>query len=106
MIYLVTTVHIVACIFLILLIVLQHGKSADLAATFGGQGSETAFGPRGAATALSRGTAWLATIFMITSLSLTVMIARRSGNGSVLGSSKAATTTATPGKSAPSTPTK
>ena len=107
MIYLLTTIHVIACFLLIMLVVLQHGKSADLAATFGGQGSETAFGPRGAATALSRGTTWLAAIFMITSLSLTVLIARRSGTGSVLSNVKPATTSTTPARPAtPATPAK
>ncbi len=74
MIYLVTTIHIIVSILLIVIILLQQGKSADLAAAFGGQGSQTAFGPRSAANALTKATTWLAVIFLITSISLTVMM--------------------------------
>jgi len=84
MIYLLSTIHVIVCLLLVGLILLQHGKSADLAATFGGQGSETAFGPRGAATALSRGTTWLAIVWVISTLGLYVYTARHGsgGNGS------------------------
>ncbi|MGA7524913.1 MAG: preprotein translocase subunit SecG [Acidobacteriaceae bacterium] len=74
MIYLVTTIHIIVSLLLIVIILLQQGKSADLAAAFGGQGSQTAFGPRSAANMLTRATAWLAGIFLITSITLTVML--------------------------------
>ncbi len=90
---LVTVLHVIVCLLLVVLILLQHGKSADLAATFGGQGSETAFGPRGAATALSRGTTWLAIVWVITTLSLTVLTARQhTGSNSVLATQPAAQT--------------
>ena len=52
MIYLITTIHMIVCFFLIIVVLLQSGKSGDIAAAFGGMGSQTAFGPRGAATAL------------------------------------------------------
>ena len=81
MIYLLTTIHVVVCLLLVGLILLQHGKSADLAATFGGQGSETAFGPRGAATALSRGTTWLAIVWVISTLGLYAYTARHATAG-------------------------
>jgi len=55
---------------LIVVVLLQHGKSADIAATFGGMGSQTAFGPRGTATVFSRLTTWCAIIFMLTSMTL------------------------------------
>ena len=61
---------------LIIVVLLQHGKSADIAATFGGVGSQTAFGPRGTATVLSRVTTWCAVIFMVTSISLTLLATR------------------------------
>jgi len=98
MIYFVLTIHVIVCLLLIVIILLQHGKSADLAATFGGQGSETAFGPRGAATALSRGTTWLAIVWVITTLSLTVLTARSTpaGSHSVLGNQSAGKATSTP----------
>lgn len=85
MIVLVTVLHVAVCMFLIGVVLLQHGKSADIAATFGGQGSQTAFGPRGAATLLSKATTWSAIIFMLTSFALTVMVRNRStASGSVM----------------------
>jgi preprotein translocase subunit SecG len=79
--YLVISVHVIACLFLIAIVLLQQGKGQDLASAFGGGGSQTAFGPRGSATVLSRATTILAALFMITSLSLSVM---KSGRSSVL----------------------
>ena len=73
---LLTIVHVFVCAVLIIVVLLQHGKSADIAATFGGMGSQTAFGPRGTATALSRLTTWCAIIFMLTSFLLTVFATR------------------------------
>jgi preprotein translocase subunit SecG len=70
----VTTIHVIVCLLLTVIILLQQGKSADLAAAFGGQGSQTAFGPRSAANLLTRATTWLAVIFAITSISLTVLM--------------------------------
>ena len=84
MIYLITTVHILVCFFIIVVVLLQSGKSGDISAAFGGQGSQTAFGPRGAASALSRATTWSAVAFMITSITLSVYAARRGGPNSVL----------------------
>ena len=78
--YVITIVHVIACAILIVVVLLQHGKSADIAATFGGAGSQTAFGPRGTATLLSRVTTWCAVIFMLTSISLTIFAARRHSN--------------------------
>jgi preprotein translocase subunit SecG len=84
MIYLVTTIHIIVCFFIIIVVLLQSGKSGDISAAFGGQGSQTAFGPRGAASALSRATTWSAIAFMITSITLSVYASRRGGPTSVL----------------------
>ncbi|MGA8409199.1 MAG: preprotein translocase subunit SecG [Candidatus Acidiferrales bacterium] len=74
------TLHIVVCFVLIIVIMLQSGSAADLAGAFGGAGSQTAFGPRGAATFLSRATTWCAIVFMMTSLALSV---KRSPNESL-----------------------
>lgn len=71
LIALITVIHVIACAVLIVVVLLQHGKSADIAATFGGMGSQTAFGPRGTATVFSRLTTWCAIIFMLTSMGLT-----------------------------------
>ncbi len=64
------TLHIIVCFILAIVIMLQSGSAADLAGAFGGAGSQTAFGPRGAATFLSRATTWCAIVFMMTSLAL------------------------------------
>lgn len=86
---LITAIHVIVCLFLIGVVLLQHGKSADIAAAFGGMGSQTAFGPRTAASALSKATTWAAIIFMITSFTLAIMATRRSGlSGSVLEGTK------------------
>jgi preprotein translocase subunit SecG len=85
MIYgLIVTVHVVVCFFIIIVVLLQSGKSDDISAAFGGQGSQTAFGPRGAASALSKATTWSAVAFMVTSIALSVYSARRGGSTSVL----------------------
>jgi preprotein translocase subunit SecG len=77
---LITLIHVIVCLVLIVVVLLQHGKSADIAATFGGMGSQTAFGPRGTATAFSRLTTWCAIIFMITSMALTYMSSLRTSS--------------------------
>jgi preprotein translocase subunit SecG len=84
MIILVTIIHIIVCLFLIIVVLVQSGQSGDIAAAFGGMGSQTAFGPRGAATALSKATTWSAVIFMITSITLSIAASRRTGPHSVL----------------------
>jgi preprotein translocase subunit SecG len=71
--YVVTTLHVLFCLFLILVVLLQQGKGQDLASAFGGGGSQTAFGPRGSATVLSRATAIAAALFMVTSLALSLV---------------------------------
>jgi preprotein translocase subunit SecG len=84
---LITIVHVFVCAVLIVVVLLQHGKSADIAATFGGMGSQTAFGPRGTATALSRLTTWCAIIFMLTSISLTIFAGKK-GPASIMDNTK------------------
>ena len=74
-------VHVIVCLFLIIVVLLQSGKAADLAGAFGGMGSQTAFGPRGSATLLSKATTISAVLFMITSLSLSIMATRNAGLG-------------------------
>lgn len=84
MFILLTLVHVVVCVFLIIVVLLQSGKAADLAGAFGGMGSQTAFGPRGSATLLSKATTISAVLFMITSLGLSIM-ATRASSGTSLG---------------------
>jgi preprotein translocase subunit SecG len=81
MYFLVMFVHVVVCIFLIIVVLLQSGKAADLAGAFGGMGSQTAFGPRGSATLLSKATTISAVLFMVTSLSLSILATRNAGLG-------------------------
>src|SRR6202046_2652485 len=98
MVVLITIVHIIVCAFLIIVVLLQSGQSGDVAAAFGGMGSQTAFGTRTAATVLSKATTWAAIIFMVTSITLSVFATRHaSRSGSVLEGSRPP-----PVKSAPS----
>lgn len=96
--YFVVALHILVCFFLIGVVLLQQGRSADLAGAFGGQGSQTAFGPRAAANVLTRLTTWSAIIFMCTSISLVVLFVRNTSGHSVLGGSHTAPASA-PAKS-------
>src|SRR5271157_5498200 len=73
---LLTTFFVMNCLVLIIVVLLQSGKAADLAGAFGGAGSQTAFGPRGAATILSQATTWCAVMFMICALALVVRVDR------------------------------
>jgi preprotein translocase subunit SecG len=84
LLYFVIAIHVIVCLFLIGVVLLQQGRSADLAGAFGGQGSQTAFGPRAAANIFTRLTAWAAVIFMLSSLSLTVLYVRSTHSHSVL----------------------
>ena len=70
---LILIIHIVICVILIIAVLLQSGKAADLAGAFGGAGSQTAFGPRGTATILSKVTTICAVLFMITSMGLWIL---------------------------------
>ncbi len=70
---LVTIVHIVVCLILIVAVLLQSGKAGDLAGAFGGAGSQSVFGPRGAATILSKVTTISAILFMVTSMGLWIL---------------------------------
>lgn len=96
MLILLMILHIIVSLFIVGVVLLQQGKSADLAGAFGGQGSQTAFGPRGAANLLTKMTTWAAIIFMITSIGLTVTLSRSSSDHSVLSGVK--TTQSAPAK--------
>ena len=75
----VTTIHVIACLFLIGVVLLQQGKGADMGAVFGGS-SSTIFGSSGAGNFLTRLTTIMAVVFMLTSLTLTYSGARRLGS--------------------------
>jgi preprotein translocase subunit SecG len=77
---LISIVHIIVCLILILVVLLQSGKGADLAGAFGGGGSQTAFGARGTATFLTKLTTGAAIVFMITSLSLSLINSKGKGS--------------------------
>ena len=84
--WLLTTFFVLNCLVLIIVVLLQSGKAADLAGAFGGAGSQTAFGPRGAASVLSQATTWCAVMFMICALAMVVRVDRsvEQGGGSIL----------------------
>ncbi len=81
MLILLTVLHVLVSLFLIVVVLLQSGKAADLAGAFGGMGSQTAFGPRGAATILSKATTTAAVLFMMTSITLGIWQGRNAGAG-------------------------
>jgi preprotein translocase subunit SecG len=94
--YAIVLLHILACLFLIGVVLLQQGKSQDLASAFGGGGTQTAFGPRGSANVLSRATTILAGLFMVTSLSLSMV---RPRSGTILDTVKTPAATPAPARS-------
>src|SRR5215470_883488 len=91
------------CLVLIVVVLLQSGKAADLAGAFGGAGSQTAFGPRGAATILSQATTWCAIMFMICAMALVVRVdqAVESGGSVLQQTSRGAKKPAAPPPTAP-----
>jgi preprotein translocase subunit SecG len=100
-----TVVHVLVCVFLIIVVLLQSGKAADLAGAFGGMGSQTAFGPRGSATLLSKATTISAVVFMCTSLALSILATRSSGGvGNTVLDRKAPTKQSLPAGANPALP--
>ena len=73
---------ILNCLVLIIVVLLQSGKAADLAGAFGGAGSQTAFGPRGAASVLSKATTWCAIMFMVCAMAMVVKVDQNVDQGS------------------------
>ena len=100
MIYVITAIHVIVCLFLIIVVLLQSGNAGDVASAFGGMGSQTAFGPRGSSTLLGKATTWSAVLFMVTSITLSVY-ASRHRSGSVLESLKPSQTKTQPVKTTP-----
>jgi preprotein translocase subunit SecG len=80
--WLLTSFFILNCLVLIIVVLLQSGKAADLAGAFGGAGSQTAFGPRGAANVLSKATSWCAIMFMLCAMALVLRTDKAVGQGS------------------------
>ena len=103
--FLLPTFFVVNCLFLIIVVLLQSGKAADIAGAFGGAGSQTAFGPRGAATILSRATTWCAIMFMVCAFALVLRTDKSVGQGgSVLQQVSKPAPKAAPAKPQPTTP--
>lgn len=97
--YAVVTLHVIVCFILVLVVLLQSGKGADLAGAFGGGGTQTAFGSRGPASFLSKMTTAAAVVFMMTSLGLALIsTSTKTESKSVLETTKGA---AEPAKKAP-----
>src|SRR5205807_8267867 len=80
MITLLTVFHVIVCIFLVLVVLLQQSSGADWAGAFGGGGSQTTFGSRGSSTVLGKATTVAAVIFMLTSLALAILVSRPGGS--------------------------
>jgi len=80
--WLLTSFFVLNCLVLIIVVLLQSGKAADLAGAFGGAGSQTAFGPRGAANVLSKATTWCAVMFMVCAFAMVLRTDKAVGAGS------------------------
>src|SRR6266850_1058808 len=80
--FILPTFFVINCLVLIIVVLLQSGKAADLAGAFGGAGSQTAFGPRGAANVLSKATTWCAIMFMLCAMALVLRTDKAVGQGS------------------------
>lgn len=94
MVTIITFVHILVCFFLVIIVLLQHGKGADVGATFGGAGN-TVFGTEGPVPMLNKVTTGVAILFMVTSVSLAYFSAN-TGTGSVMERVPAPITTTAP----------
>ena len=95
-------IHVLVCIALIMIVLLQTGKGADMGAAFGGGSSQTLFGSTGASTFLSKATPGAAIVFMLTSLVLAYMSGHRTGGESVVTSTPPPVESSAP--PAPATP--
>src|ERR1700694_5834889 len=94
---------ILNCLVLIIVVLLQSGKAADLAGAFGGAGSQNAFGPRGAANVLSKATTWCAVMFMLCAMALVLRTDRAVEQGGSVLQKVSQPTKTTPAPNAPPT---
>jgi preprotein translocase subunit SecG len=104
--WLLTGFFVLNCLVLVIVVLLQSGKAADLAGAFGGAGSQTAFGPRGAASVLSQATTWCAVMFMVCAMALALRVDRAVGAGSsvIYDTTKPASKPAAPATTQPAAP--
>ncbi|HEV2983754.1 MAG TPA: preprotein translocase subunit SecG [Vicinamibacterales bacterium] len=100
--YVLTTFYVLVCFVLLLCVLLQQGKG-DIAAAFGGGSSQSAFGARGGATLLSKATAILAVLFMLSALGLAIIGQR--GPGSLMSGTAAPVAAPKPATPSPASPT-
>jgi len=89
MIYVLVPIYVIVCVFLILVVLLQQGKGADVSAAFGASSSQTTFGARGATTLLERITTWSFVAFSV--LAVTISLIQARPRSSVLAKARAAT---------------
>lgn len=102
MIYVLVPVYVIVCIFLILVVLLQQGKGADVASAFGASSSQTTFGARGATTVLEKVTTWSFVVFSVLAVAISLIQSRP--HSSVLSRQKAATKAAVPVVPKPAVP--
>jgi len=100
---LIVVIHVIVCLSLIMIVLLQTGKGADMGAAFGGGASQTLFGTTGASTFLSKATTAAAVIFMLTSLTLAYRSGNRAGDARLLSEPPARTQPAQDAQPAPTT---
>jgi preprotein translocase subunit SecG len=98
--YVLVPIYVIVCVFLILVVLLQQGKGADVSAAFGASSSQTTFGARGATTLLEKITTWSFVAFSVLAVTISLIQARRPG--SVI--SKTAKTVAPAKASVPAAP--
>jgi preprotein translocase subunit SecG len=96
-------IHVIVCIALIMIVLLQTGKGADMGAAFGGGSSQTLFGSTGASTFLSKATTVAAIVFMLTSLTLAYIYGKRNTESIMTNNPAAVEETAPAAESAPDT---
>ena len=102
MIYVLVPVYVIVCVFLILVVLLQQGKGADVASALGASSSQTTFGARGATTVLEKVTTWSFVAFSVLAVTISLIQARpKSSVIKQLGSQPAQTAPAKPAAPAP-----
>ena len=93
--------HVIVCVALIMIVLLQTGKGADMGAAFGGGSSQTLFGSTGASTFLSKATTAAAIIFMLTSLALAYISSHRTEDSIMTDTSAPVEQPTSPGQGVP-----